>query len=132
MALTDPIADMLTTIRNGQQVKLTSVSCPDSRLRKGILEVLKQEGYIRDFSEEEISKGIKRLNIELNYFEGQPVIKHIKRVSKPGLRVYSSIEDLPRVNNGLGIAIISTSKGILADYKAREANVGGEVLCNVF
>lgn len=132
MALTDPIADMLTTIRNGQQVKLTSVSCPASRLRKGILEVLKQEGYIRDFSEEEISKGIKRLNIELNYFEGQPVIKHIKRVSKPGLRVYSSIEDLPRVNNGLGIAIISTSKGILADYKAREANVGGEVLCNVF
>lgn len=132
MALTDPIADMLTTIRNGQQVKLASVSCPASKMRKGILNVLKEEGYIRDFGEEEVRTGIKRITIQLKYHQGQPVIRQIKRVSKPGLRIYSSIQDLPRVNNGLGIAILSTSKGILADYKAREANVGGEVICNVF
>jgi len=132
MALSDPIADMLTTIRNGQNVRLAAVKCPSSRTRKGVLDVLKKEGYIKNYSEEELSKGIKKLNIELKYHEGRPVIKEINRVSKPGLRVYSAIDDLPKVCNGIGLSIISTSKGILPDYEARKANVGGEIICNVF
>lgn len=129
---TDPIADMLATIRNGQLVRLAQVSTPSSKLKAGILEVLKEEGYITDFSETEVRPGIKRITIDLKYFEGRPVIRTIKRVSTPGLRRYSAIEKLPRVHNGLGLSILSTSKGIFADYKAKEANVGGEILCNVF
>lgn len=130
--VTDPIADMLATIRNGQQVRLARVSTPASKLKAGILEVLKEEGYITDYNEIELRKGVKRLDIELKYFEGQPVIRKVKRVSTPGLRIYSAIGDLQKVYNGLGLSILSTSKGILPDYKAREANVGGEVICNIF
>ena len=132
MSLSDPIADMLTRIRNGQQVKLAAVNCPSSKVKKGILEVLKNEGFIGSYSEVEISKGISELNIKLRYFEGKPVIKQIKRISKPGLRVYSSIADLGKVYNGLGVSILSTSKGVMADHEARAANIGGEVICNVF
>jgi len=132
MALSDPIADMLTAIRNGQQVRLASINCPSSKIKKAILEVLIKEGYIRSYSEEEIRTGVKVLTIDLKYYEGQPVIKKIKRVSKLGLRVYSSISDLPKVQNGLGISILSTSKGVMADYEARQANIGGEIICNVF
>ena len=123
---------MLATIRNGQLVRLAQVSTPSSKLKEGILEVLKEEGYITDFSEVELRPGIKRITIDLKYFEGRPVIRKIKRVSTPGLRRYSDIGNLPKVHNGLGLSILSTSKGIFADYKAREANVGGEILCNVF
>lgn len=123
---------MLTTIRNGQQVRLVSVKCPTSKIRKGILDVLKSEGFIKGYQENELRRGIKELVIELKYYGGEPVIKQIKRISKPGLRNYSSVTKLPRVNNGLGIYILSTSKGIMADHEARAANIGGEVLCNVF
>jgi small subunit ribosomal protein S8 len=132
MALSDPIADMLTRIRNGQQVNLATVSCPASKVKKGILEVLKSEGFIKDFNEVEIRAGISDINIALRYFEGKPVIKQIKRVSKPGLRKYSSIEDLGKVYNGLGVSIVSTSRGVMADHEARSANIGGEIICNVF
>ncbi len=130
--LTDPIADMLTCIRNGQNVRLASVRCPASRMRKGVLDVLQREGYIESYSEEEVRKGVKQLHIDLRYHEGQPVIREIKRVSKPGLRQYTGIMSSPKVHNGLGISILSTSKGIMADHEARAANVGGEILCNVF
>lgn len=132
MSLTDPIADMLTNIRNGQRVRLASVQCSSSKVRKGLLDVLKKEGYIADFSEKDVRKGIKELDIKLRYHEGQPVIKEIKRVSKPGLRVYSSAQKLPKVHNGLGISILSTSKGIMADHEARNQNISGEILCSVF
>ena len=132
MSLSDPIADMLTTIRNGQGVRLASVSCPHSKLREGVLEVLKNEGYIKKYSKVNVRTGIDRINIKLAYFEGSPVIKEIKRVSKPGLRNYSSIKNLPKVSNGIGISIVSTSKGVMADHDARAANVGGEILCNIF
>jgi len=132
MSLSDPIADMLTTIRNGQSVRLASVSCPHSKLREGVLNVLKNEGYIKDYNKVNVRTGVNRININLAYFEGNPVIKEIKRVSKPGLRNYSSIKDLPKVSNGIGISIISTSKGVMADHDARAANIGGEILCNIF
>ena len=132
MSLSDPVADMLTTIRNGQMVKLATVSCPSSNIKKDILAVLKAEGYVAEYVEETIDESKKRLNITLRYHRGEAVIKKIKRVSKPGLRVYVSIDDLPRYYNGLGIAILSTSQGVVADHQARSANVGGEVLCNVF
>lgn len=130
--VTDPIADMLATIRNGQSVRLAQVSTPSSKLKAGILTVLKDEGYITDFSEAELRPGIKRITIDLKYHEGLPVIREISRVSTPGLRRYSSISDIKKVHNGLGLSILSTSKGIFADYKAKEANVGGEILCNIF
>ncbi len=130
--LTDPIADLLTTIRNGQAVRLASVSVPSSKMKKGILEVLKGEGYIQEYTEEEIRPGVAQIKIALKYHDAHPVIRKINRISKPGRRVYSAIDDLPKVHNGLGLSILSTSKGILADYRAREANVGGEILCNVF
>jgi len=132
MSFSDPIADMLTCIRNGQQVRLAEVSCPYSNVKKSILEVLIKEGFITSFEEVEVGTNKKRLNIRLRYFEGQPVIKSIKRVSKPGLRNYSKISDLPKVSNGLGVSLLSTSKGILADHEARDLNVGGEVVCNIF
>ena len=132
MAMSDPLGDMLTRIRNGQRARMSVVSSPHSKLRSNVLEVLKREGYIRGWSESEMRKGLHELSIELKYHEGEPVIKEIKRVSKPGRRVYTKIKDLPRVYNGLGIAILSTPQGVMSDTEARTANVGGEVLCRVF
>ena len=132
MAMSDPLGDLLTRIRNGQRARKSSVSSPASRLRTNVLEVLKREGYIRDFAQQEASPGIAELRIELKYNEGKPVIREISRISKPGRRVYSKIKDLPKVYNGLGIAILSTPKGVMSDNEARAANLGGEVLCRVF
>ena len=131
MALTDPLGDMLTRIRNGQRAKKDSVVTPASKLRANVLEVLKREGYIRGYTEEELA-GHAGLRVDLKYFEGQPAIKHVARVSKPGRRVYSGSSELPRVRNGLGIVIVSTPKGVLSDAEARDQNVGGEVLAEVF
>ena len=131
MALTDPLGDMLTRIRNGLQAKKDSVVTPASKLRVRVLDVLQREGYIRGYTPEEVG-GHDGLRIELKYFEGQPAIKHVARVSKPGRRVYSGSTELPRVRNGLGITIVSTPRGVLSDAEAREANVGGEVLAEVF
>jgi len=131
MALTDPLGDMLTRIRNGQQAKKDSVVTPGSKLRQRVLDVLQREGYIRGWTPEEVA-GHDGIRIELKYFEGQPAIKHVARVSKPGRRVYSGSKELPRVRNGLGITIVSTPRGVLSDAEAREANVGGEVLAEVF
>jgi small subunit ribosomal protein S8 len=131
MALTDPIGDMLTRIRNGQRARKDSVLSPASKLRVRVLDVLQREGYIRGYTEEEMGPA-KGIRIELKYFEGQPAIKHVARVSKPGRRVYSGSQDLPRVMNGLGITIVSTPKGVLSDAEARDMNVGGEVLAEVF
>ena len=132
MSMSDPLGDMLTRIRNGQSAGKSVVSSPASRLRSNVLEVLKREGYIRDYSSVEVSKGISELKIELKYHEGAPVISQIQRVSRPGRRVYSGIKELKRVYNGLGISILSTPRGVLSDNEARDANVGGEVLCMVF
>ncbi|MBA3837867.1 MAG: 30S ribosomal protein S8 [Sphingomonas sp.] len=131
MALTDPIGDMLTRIRNGQRARKDSVLSPASKLRVRVLDVLQREGYIRGYSEEEMGPA-KGIRIELKYFEGQPAIRHVARVSKPGRRVYSGAQDLPRVMNGLGITIVSTPRGVLSDAEARDQNVGGEVLAEVF
>ena len=131
MALTDPLGDMLTRIRNGQRAKKDSVLSPASRLRANVLEVLQREGYIRGYSEDLTGKH-KALRIELKYFEGEPAIKHLARVSKPGRRVYSGSKELPNVRNGLGITIVSTPRGVLSDTEARAQNVGGEVLAEVF
>ena len=133
MSMTDPLADLLTRIRNGQQAKKDSIVTPTSKLRKNVLSVLEREGYIRGFQDEDLGdakKGYTR--IELKYFEGQPAIQYLQRVSKPGLRVYSGAQELPKVRSGLGITIVSTPKGVLSDAEAREQNVGGEVLCQVF
>ncbi len=132
MTMTDPLGDMLTRIRNGQRVGKTTVICPASQQRANVLDALQREGYIRGFSWSEIDKGIKEITIELKYSNGDPVIREISRVSKPGRRVYSKIKDLPREYNGLGVSILSTPRGVLSDAEAREANVGGEVLCKVF
>ena len=131
MAMTDPLGDMLTRIRNGQRARKDSVLSPASKLRTRVLDVLQREGYIRGYSEEEMGPA-KGVRIELKYFEGQPAIKHVARVSKPGRRVYSGSQELPRVMNGLGITIVSTPRGVLSDAEAREQNVGGEVLAEVF
>lgn len=132
MSMSDPLGDMLTRIRNAQNRKLSVVSAPASSLRAGVLEVLRKEGFIRGYERKEIRAGIAELRIELKYYEGQPVIRSIKRVSRPGRRVYSKIKDLARPNNGLGIAVLSTPRGVMSDNDAREANVGGEVLCQIF
>ncbi|HPG01903.1 MAG: 30S ribosomal protein S8 [Hyphomicrobiales bacterium] len=132
MSMTDPLGDMLTRIRNAQMRRKNKVSTPGSRLRGHVLDVLKDEGYIRGYSTTELGNGRTEFDIELKYFEGQPVIRTIERVSKPGRRVYAAVDAMPRVANGLGITIVSTPKGVMADHAAREANVGGEVLCKVF
>ena len=132
MAMSDPLGDMLTRIRNGQSARKSVVLSPSSRFRTNVLEVLKREGYIRNYSSVDVRPGIKELQIELKYHDGQPVISEIQRVSRPGRRVYYGIRDLPRVYNGLGIAILSTPRGVLSDSEARTANVGGEVLCHIF
>ena len=131
MAMTDPLGDMLTRIRNGQRARKDSVLSPASKLRTRVLDVLQREGYIRGYSEEQMGPAAG-VRIELKYFEGQPAIKHVARVSKPGRRVYSGSQELPRVRNGLGITIVSTPRGVLSDAEAREQNVGGEVLAEVF
>ena len=131
MAVTDPLGDLLTRIRNGQRAKKDSVLSPASKLRVRVLDVLQREGYIRGYQEDE-QGAHKSLRIELKYFEGQPAIQHVSRVSKPGRRVYSGAQELPRIRNGLGITIVSTPKGVLSDAEARAQNVGGEVLAEVF
>ena len=131
MSMNDPIGDLLTRIRNAQMRNKSKVSSPSSRLRESVLEVLKNEGYIRGYAVIE-REGRAELEIELKYFDGEPVIREIERVSKPGRRVYTSVKNLPRINNGLGVAIVSTPKGVMADHDARDANVGGEILCTVF
>jgi small subunit ribosomal protein S8 len=131
MAMTDPLGDLLTRIRNGQQARKDSVLTPASKLRAHVLDVLQREGYIRGYSEEVLA-GQKGLRIELKYFEGQPAIQHLARVSKPGRRVYSGAMELPRIGNGLGVVIVSTPRGVLSDAEARDQNVGGEVLAEVF
>ncbi len=132
MSVNDPLGDMLTRIRNAQMRRKSKVSTPGSRLRAHVLDVLKDEGYIRGYSSTEFGNGRTEFEIELKYFEGEPVIREIQRVSKPGRRVYSAVDAMPRVANGLGITIVSTPKGVMADHSAREQNVGGEVLCRVF
>ena len=128
----DPLGDLLTRIRNGQSARLSTVSSPASKHRISVLEVLKREGYIRDYSVLKKDNGSADLTVELKYSEGQPVIKEISRVSKPGRRVYSKVTEVPRFFNGLGITILSTPRGVLSDKEALEANVGGELLCRVF
>src|SRR3954454_9304972 len=131
MAMTDPLGDLLTRIRNGQQAKKDSILTPASKLRAHVLDVLQREGYIRGYSEEELA-GQKGLRIELNNCEGQRAIQHLARVPKPGRRVYSGAQELPRIRNGLGTIIVATPRGVLSDVEAREQNVGGEVLAEVF
>ena len=132
MAVSDPLGDMLTRIRNAQRARHASCMAPASKLRANVLDVLRREGFIRGFEAQELRPGVAQLRIELKYNEGEPVIKEITRVSKPGRRVYSTIKELPRVYAGLGISILSTPRGVMSDAEARAANVGGEVLCRVF
>jgi small subunit ribosomal protein S8 len=131
MSMNDPLGDLLTRIRNAQLRNKSKVTSPNSRLRISVLDVLKSEGYIRGYAEVE-REGRSEVEIELKYFDGEPVIREIERISKPGRRVYTSVKNLPRINNGLGVAIVSTPKGVMADHDARDANVGGEILCTVF
>jgi small subunit ribosomal protein S8 len=130
MSMSDPIADMLTRIRNGQMVDKVSVKMPASKLKKAIAQVLKDEGYIDDFQVRE-NGGLPEMEVALRYYAGRPVIEKIERISRPGLRIYKGRDDLPRVMNGLGVAIVSTSQGVMTDRKARSLGVGGEVLCVV-
>ncbi len=132
MSMSDGLGDMITRIRNAQRSRHTSCVAPASKLRANALEALKREGYIRGYTAEQVRPGVNQLRIELKYTEGEPVIKEITRVSKPGRRVYSGIKDLPRVYSGLGVSILSTPRGVLSDGEARAANVGGEVLFRVF
>lgn len=132
MAINDPVGDLLTRIRNGQLRGLAKVATPASKLRARVLEVLKSEGYIRGYSEVELKGAAKQYEIELKYHEGKPVIRELTRISKPGRRVYNSVAELKPYRNGLGISIISTPQGVMSDATARENNVGGEVLCQVF
>ena len=131
MPMNDPLGDLLARIRNAQMRNKSKVSSPGSKLRESVLEVLKTEGYIRGFAVVE-KDGRSEIEIELKYFDGAPVIREIERVSKPGRRVYTSVKNMPRINNGLGVTIVSTPKGVMADHAARDANVGGEILCTVF
>ena len=132
MAMTDPLGDMLTRIRNAQMRHKSVVKTPASKLRGNVLEVLQKEGYIRGYSQTDYDGGKSEFEIELKYFDGEPVIRSITRISKPGRRVYSSVKNLPTIANGLGVSILSTPRGVMSDHEAREMNVGGEVLCSVF
>ncbi len=132
MAITDPIGDLLTRIRNGQTRGKSKVTSPNSRLRTSLLDVLQSEGFIRGYAEVEFKDGLKQLEIELKYHEGRPVIRELKRVSTPGRRVYASVKELKPHRQGLGVSIVSTPQGVMTDSAAREKNVGGEVLCQVF
>ena len=130
MSMTDPIADMLTRIRNGQKARMVSVSMPSSKAKEAVAKVLRDEGYITNYSTDDAGAA-KSLSVELKYFEGVPVIESIQRASRPGLRIYRGKEDLPKVLGGLGVAIVSTSAGVMSDRQAREKGIGGEVLCIV-
>ena len=132
MSLTDPIGDMFSRIRNGQMRSLNSIDIPSSNFRKNILKILKDEGYIKDYYIEKSENNKISLKINLKYYEGDPVIKEIKRISKPGRRVYSRANSIPRVMNGLGLAILSTPKGVMTDAEAKKNNIGGEIICKVF
>jgi small subunit ribosomal protein S8 len=132
MAITDPIGDLLSRIRNGQLRGKSKITSPDSRLRTSLLDVLQAEGFIRGYAQVEFKDGIKQLEIELKYHEGRPVIRELKRVSTPGRRVYASVKELKPHRQGLGVSIVSTPQGVMTDSSAREKNVGGEVLCQVF
>jgi small subunit ribosomal protein S8 len=132
MTLTDPIGDMFSRIRNGQMRLLNSIDIPSSNFRKNILKILKEEGFIKDYYIEKSENNKINLKINLKYYEGDPVIKEIKRISKPGRRVYSRANSIPRVMNGLGLAILSTPKGVMTDVEAKKNNVGGEIICKVF
>jgi small subunit ribosomal protein S8 len=132
MSISDPIGDMIARIRNGQMARKSSVSTPASRMREGVLEVLKEEGYIRGYELSRNAAGHSEIKVELKYHEDQPVIQDIKRVSKPGRRFYSPIKDLKPVYNGLGINILSTSQGVMSEIKARQLGIGGEVICSVY
>ena len=132
MAMSDPLGDMLTRIRNGQRARLSSVKSPASKMRESVLKVLESQGFIRGYKVEEVRKGISELTIELKYHDGDPVIRELDRVSTPGRRVFTKINDLRPFRNGLGVQIISTSSGVMADGDARARNVGGEVLCRIF
>jgi small subunit ribosomal protein S8 len=132
MSIQDPLGDMLTRIRNAQQRGKSKVNCPASKLRSRVLDVLKQEGYIRDYATVQKGTAKAEIEIELKYFDGAPVIREIERVSKPGRRIYASVDTLPTVYNGLGISILSTPKGVMSDNEARAQHVGGEVICTVF
>ncbi|MBI04730.1 MAG: 30S ribosomal protein S8 [Pelagibacteraceae bacterium] len=132
MAFNDALSDMLARIKNAHSARKSFTSCYKSKLNMNVLSVLKDEGYIRDYKDIEIRKGISSIQIDLKYYNGMPVIKNIKRISKPGIRVYSKISELPKPYGGLGISILSTPKGVMSDLQAREKNVGGEVLCEVF
>ena len=132
MAMNDPLGDMLTRIRNAQMRRRPKVAVPASALRGRVLDVLTEEGYIRGYARVEPKGEHASFEVELKYYNGQPAIKEITRVSKPGRRVYSPVKDLPTVANGLGVAILSTPKGVMSDARAREENVGGEIICNVF
>ncbi|HEX4237037.1 MAG TPA: 30S ribosomal protein S8 [Xanthobacteraceae bacterium] len=131
MSMNDPLGDLLSRIRNAQMRNKSKVTSPNSRLRESVLGVLKNEGYIRGYTVVE-RDGRSEIEIELKYFDGEPVIREIERISKPGRRVYTSVRNMPRINNGLGVTIVSTPKGVMADHDARDANVGGEILCTVF
>ena len=132
MSMSDPLGDMLTRIRNGQMAAKNTISAPASKLRTNVLEVLRREGYIRGYEMVELGSGRRELSIQLKYHNGEPVIRELRRVSKPGRRIYAGVQELPRVYNGLGIAIVSTPRGVMSDAEARDARVGGEVLCTVF
>ena len=132
MAFNDSLSDMLARIKNAHQAKKVSTSCLKSKLNINVLNVLKEEGYIRDFKDIELRKGVSSIQIELKYFNGSPVIKKIKRISKPGIRIYSKISELNKPYGGLGISILSTPKGVMSDHQAKKNNVGGEILCEVF
>jgi small subunit ribosomal protein S8 len=132
MSIQDPLGDMLTRIRNAQQRGKSKVTSPASKMRLRVLDVLKQEGYIRDYATVQKGTAKTEIEIELKYFDGSPVIREIQRVSKPGRRIYASVGTLPTVYNGLGISILSTPKGVMSDNEARSQNVGGEVICTVF
>ena len=132
MSVNDSIADMLAAIRNGQSARLAYVQIPASRLRRSVLDVLVEEGYLRGYADEQTERGLPQLKVELKYHEGLPVIQKVEKVSTPGRRVYTSSGELKQFFNGLGITILSTSKGVMADYKARQQSVGGEILCRVF
>ena len=132
MSMNDPLGDMLTRIRNAQQRRRGTVATPGSKMRGRVLDVLKSEGYIRDYSQTDAGNGRTEFSIELKYHDNQPVIRTIRRVSKPGRRVYAGVDSVPRVADGLGVTILSTPQGVMADHEARERNVGGEVLCTVF
>ena len=132
MAFNDALSDMLARIKNAHKARKSFTSCYKSKLNSNVLNVLKEEGYIRDFKDVEVRKGVNNIQIDLKYYDGTPVIKNIKRVSKPGIRVYSKISDLPKIYGGLGISILSTPKGVMSDNQAKKNNVGGEILCEVF